>query len=154
MKLSSASLTIAAALATIASSVTAVPVPRPFERDVNIYSRAHELPATHGDPHELTAAHQEQRALEAEHEQKCVTAAEVHYHAAYSCWDTSNLAKEKGYELIAAAFDAAKDTNLLHMRHHTVSKYDPLRPYPLETTTFAIKTLQKAVAIGEELRGH
>jgi len=39
MKLASISLTIAAVLAAIAGSMTAAAAPRPFERDVDIYSR-------------------------------------------------------------------------------------------------------------------
>jgi len=122
MKLSSISF-IATALAAIIGSATAAPTPRPFERDVNIYSRAHR------DEHEW--------------------AAERHYHAAYNAWDTSNKAEEANLHKTAALLEVHKELNLADMRGHTAAKYhDSWSSYPLSSEHHikdANKSIKKAL---------
>ena len=117
MKLSSISF-IATALAAIIGSATAAPIPRPFERDVNIYSRAHP------DEHEW--------------------AAERHYNAAYNAWDASNKAEEANLHKTAALLEVHKELNLADMRGHTAAKYHDSSSYPL-SSEHHIKDAKKSI---------
>ena len=123
MKLSSISL-IAASLAAIASSVTATPSPGPFERDIDIYSRAHP------DEHEA--------------------AAKIHMEAVGISQVVANRAKKIGWDRLDAFHTSAAERNFGHAWRHTLARslvngtaYDLSS---LDDATHTIETAHKNLA--------
>jgi len=116
MKFSSISL-IAAALAAIASSATAAPMPRPFERDVDIYSRT---------------------TQDVEHS----TREKIHKEAFITCLQACHAARKMGDCVDGHWHDAWE--NLQHVEgHKKASQGGPA--YPLLTTNDAKATQEKAL---------
>ena len=105
------------------SSVTAVPAPGPFERDIDIYSRAHP------DYHEA--------------------AADIHLHAAHISQVAADRAKKIGWNELAAFHEMAAERNLEHAHLHTWARITGTGAYDLSSlhvAKSAIETAHKTIA--------
>ena len=116
MKLSSIS-PVAAILAAMAGGVTAAPAPRPFKRDVDVYSRAT----------------QEEHTAIAHHRAACNLS-----------WQAANLADFLRKPHIAATQDEPARLNHMHGEGHRAGATAHGDPYPLESIAIANDTIDLA----------